>query len=86
MPALVKVSPDHLRQILIEEGWRVHAQDPLNWSMVKGELQLQIPKRGRMVSFEVMENALLVAEIPPGRYLELRERIINPPPLSAQIN
>ena len=31
-------------------------------------ISVEIPKRGRFVSFQVMENAMALAEMPPGEY------------------
>jgi hypothetical protein len=74
MPALIKPSPIQLRKILESDGWNVYQEDEYTWSMVKAgvESSLEIPKRGRVVTFEVFEHALEIAELPPGKYLELR--------------
>src|SRR5713226_6812133 len=79
MPALVKVTPVQLKDILLQAGWRVHQEDPLNWSLVKGNQSLELPKKGKLVSFEVMYHALTVAELALRTYLELREKVLVQP-------
>jgi len=76
MPALVKVTPGEFKAILLLDGWRIYQEDAHNWSLVKGDESLEIPKRGRLITFAVMEHAFAVAEMPPGRYLELRAQVL----------
>ena len=76
MPALVKVTPEEFKAILLLDGWRIYQEDAYNWSLVKGDESLEIPKRGKLITFAVMEHAFSVAEMPPGRYLELRARVL----------
>jgi len=70
MPALRKVAPIILKEILEAAGWTVYNDDRWNWSLVNkdGQLSVEIPKIGRLVSFDVMENALSKAELAPGDY------------------
>jgi len=69
LPAIKQVAPIIFKEILEVEDWKVYTDDKWNWSLVnKLGVSLEIPKQGRRVSFQVMENALLVAEIPPGEY------------------
>lgn len=70
MPALAKCSPEELKNVLIEAGWRVYSSSVYNWSMVKeiGSDSIEIPKKGKLVSFEVLYHALEVAELAPGDY------------------
>jgi hypothetical protein len=80
MPAILPCSPDQLKGILIEKGWRVYNESPRNWSLVKGigTESIEIPKRGRMVSLPVLYSALSKAEIPPGEYFELLKDLLPP--------
>ena len=77
MPALIKVTPEQFKEILVLDGWRVHQEDERNWSLVKpASIEiLELPK-SRVLAYEVMYHALSVAEMPPGRYLELREQCL----------
>jgi len=72
MPALKKVAPIILKEILEAGEWTVYNEDKLNWSLVNdaGE-SVEIPKVGRSVSFQVMENALAKAELAHGEYFRL---------------
>lgn len=73
MPALRKVAPVILKEILeATDEWSMYAEDRWNWSLVNSVgVSVEIPKRGRLVSFEVMENALEQADITPGDYFRL---------------
>lgn len=77
MPALAKCSPGTLKAILLEAGWKVYNESPLVWSLVRGigGDSLEIPKRGRLVSFQVLEHCLEVAELAPGDYFDLMHRV-----------
>lgn len=70
MPAIKQVAPIIFKEILeATMEWKMYSEDKLNWSMVnKTGVSIEIPKRGRRVSFQVMENALAVADMPPGEY------------------
>jgi hypothetical protein len=68
MPALRKVAPIILKEILEAAEWSVYAEDRLNSG---SGISVEIPKRGRLVSFQVMENALSQADLPPGEYFRL---------------
>ena len=58
MPALKKVAPIILKEILEAAEWSVYAEDKYNWSLVnQSKVSVEIPKKGRLVSFQVMENA-----------------------------
>jgi hypothetical protein len=72
MPALKKVAPVILKEILEAAEWAIYSEDRWNWSLVNSEgLSVEIPKRGRLVSFQVMENALAQADLRPGDYFRL---------------
>lgn len=69
MPPLRLIAPIILKEILEAADWKVYKQDKSNWSLVDSRgISVEIPKRGRFVSFQVMENALAQAEITPGDY------------------
>jgi hypothetical protein len=72
MPALAKCSPSELKGILIEAGWRVYTKDQYNWSLVRGigTESIEIPRKGKTVSFTVLYQALEKAELGPGDYFE----------------
>ncbi|HUA18379.1 MAG TPA: hypothetical protein VMU80_20670 [Bryobacteraceae bacterium] len=72
MPALKKVTPVILKEIMEAADWAVYTEDRWNWSLVNADgVSVEIPKRGRLVSFQVMENALAQAELLPGDYFRL---------------
>jgi len=77
MPALAKCSPPELKDLLVLAGWRVYNEDQLNWSLIRGigTDSLEIPKKGKAVSFEVLYHCLGVAELAPGEYFELLARV-----------
>jgi hypothetical protein len=84
MPALAKCSPTTLKNILLEAGWRLYNEGAFAWSLVRGigSDSLEIPRKGRHVSFEVLEHCLEVAELAPGDYFDLMHRVeakSNPP-------
>ena len=69
MPAIRKVAPVILKEILEAAEWTVYSETKHNWSLVNANgTSVEIPKRGRLVSFQVMENALAQAELLPGDY------------------
>ena len=69
MPALKQIAPVILKEVLEAADWRVYNEDRLNWSMVnKSGQSVEIPKRGRLVSFDVMESAMSKADLLPGDY------------------
>ena len=84
MPALIKPTPQQLRDILVLDGWRLYQEDEYNWSLVKANEPLEVPKRGKNVTFEVLYHCLEVADMSPGRYFELRERVLGEDPPSAK--
>lgn len=80
MPALLKCAPADLKAILLECGWRVYNDDQYNWSMVKGigSASIELPKKGKLVSFDVLYSALGKADIAPGEYFELLQKVRPP--------
>jgi hypothetical protein len=70
MPAIKQVAPIILKEVMEAAEWAVYTDDKWNWSMVNatGDLSVEIPKRGRFVSFQVMEHVLSQAEMLPGDY------------------
>jgi hypothetical protein len=70
MPAIRQVAPIIFKEVLeATADWKVYTEDRWNWSMVnRSGISVEIPKRGRRVSFQVMENILALAELPPGEY------------------
>jgi hypothetical protein len=70
MPALRQVAPIIFKELLEAAEWSVYSEDKWNWSMVDagGTLSVEVPKKGRFVSFQVMEHVLAQAEILPGDY------------------
>jgi len=68
MPALKKVTPVILKEVLEAADWALYTEDKWNWCLVKDGESVQIPKKGRLVSFQVMENALGQAEMAWGDY------------------
>jgi len=58
---------------MVLAGWRIYNEDPLNWSLIRGigTDSLEIPKKGKAVSFDVLYHCLSAAELPPGDYFEL---------------
>lgn len=77
MPALAKCSPEELKNILLLAGWKVYNEDQYNWSLVKGigSESLEIPKKGKLVSFEVLYHCLGAGELAPGDYFEFLQQI-----------
>jgi hypothetical protein len=77
MPALAKCTPIELKDILIAAGWRVYNEDPYNWSMVRGigSESVGIPRKGKLVSFQVLYHCLGLADLAPGDYFELLAKV-----------
>ena len=77
MPALVKCGPTELKDILVKAEWRVYNDDLYNWSLVKGigSESIEVPKKGKLVSFAVLYNALEIAGLAPGEYFELLQEV-----------
>ncbi len=69
MPALKQIRPVFPKEILEAAEWTVYADDKWNWSLVNqaGD-SVEVPKRGRFISFQVMEHVLAQAELLPGDY------------------
>ena len=75
MPALAHVPPEILKQILESDGWKLAHEDSYNWLLEKDEKDpLTIPKRIKMIPFELHEHYLEVADIGLSRYFELLEQ------------
>lgn len=75
MAAITHIPPEILKQVLVMDGWKVTHEDAYNWLLEKsGKDPLPIPKRVRMLPFEIHEHCLQVAELEFGRYLELLQQ------------
>jgi hypothetical protein len=75
MPALAQVPPKALKEVLELHGWKVGYEDSYNWLLEKSEKDpLPIPKRIKLVQFEIHEHCLKVADISWGEYIELLAR------------
>jgi hypothetical protein len=71
MPALRQVAPVILKEVLEVAEWKVYNEDKHNWSLVNHNgISVEIPKRGRFVSFQIMEHVLSEADMPPGDYFK----------------
>jgi len=57
--ALTPIPPAALKKAFIRAGFQVVAEDPFNWAMARGtsDEPFMIPKRGKLVSLEIMERA-----------------------------
>jgi hypothetical protein len=76
MPALAPIPQALLKRILELDGFKVIAEDLLNWVLVKDVNELFpiiLPKIGPLVAVDVMMGALHRAQMNNGRYFELRE-------------
>lgn len=72
MPALRQVAPIILKEVLEAAEWQLYGEDRLNWSLVdQSGVSIEIPKKGKLVSFQVMEHALSQANLPWGDYFRL---------------
>ena len=72
MPALRQIRPIILKELLEAAEWSIYSEDKLNWSLVNGAGEsVEVPKRGRFVSTQVMEHILSQAELLPGDYFSL---------------
>lgn len=70
--ALAHIPPTVLKQILECDDWQVTNEDTYNWLLQKdGKDPLVIPKRIKMVPFEIHERCMAVAGIDLARYFEL---------------
>lgn len=76
MPGLAHIPPEVLKQILILDDWKVTHEDAYNWLLEKdGKDPLPVPKRIKLVPFEVHEHCLSIAGIDLARYFELLARL-----------
>ncbi len=58
-----------LKDILVADGWAVTREDSYNWLLEKDDYDpLSIPKRIKLVPFEIHEHCLGVAKMDLGRY------------------
>jgi len=69
MPAIALVPPSVLKDAMLSAGWRIHREDSFNWLLLKDGVPLAIPKRGRLVAREVMENCQIDGQLAPGELL-----------------
>lgn len=72
MPALAPVAPEVLLKILKQASYIVIAEDEFNWSIARGDADapLIIPKRGKLVSVEIMMDALDKAKMDNATYFD----------------
>jgi hypothetical protein len=76
MSALAPIPTYLLKAILELDGFKVAAEDSLNWVLVKevGEvLPIIIPKVGKLVAVDLLMGALHKAQMNDARYFELLE-------------
>ena len=75
MAALAHIPPNILKRILELDGWKVTYEDGYNWLLEKdGKEPLAIPKRIKLVPFEIHEHCLAVAEMDLSKYWGLLAR------------
>jgi hypothetical protein len=81
MPALAKCTPEELKDILLEAGWKVYNSDRFTWSLVRGigSDSVEIPRKGRLVSFEVLYHVLEVGNCHLGTTLNCSRRSVHAP-------
>lgn len=71
MPAIRQVAPIIFKEVFEAAEWKVYVEDGFTWSLVNPSgISIELPKLGRRVSFQVMENAMALAEMPPGEYFQ----------------
>jgi hypothetical protein len=82
-PALTPITPEQLRDILLDFGYKIEMETSLNWSLVKKkgtglidtEPPIIVPKKGDRVAVDVMMNAIYVqARMGLDVYWRLREK------------
>jgi hypothetical protein len=82
-PALAPITPEQLRDILLDYGYRIERETELNWSLVRvtppGSVDpdppIIVPKEGERVAVDVMMNAILVqAKMNLAEYWALKEK------------
>jgi hypothetical protein len=76
MPALAHITPATLKNLLILDGWQIRYEDTYNWILTKGSKDpLAIPKRVKLIPFEIHEHCMAVAELNHEEYFELLEKV-----------
>lgn len=76
MPAIAQIPPNVLVDLLLTDGWKVTSEDTYNWLLEKrGKDPLPIPKRAKLIPFQIHEHVLLVAGIEFGDYFELLKKV-----------
>lgn len=74
MQALAHIPPEVWKRILELDGWTVLYEDSYNWLLEKdGKEPVALPKRIKLVPFEIHEHFMAVSEIHLARYFELLE-------------
>lgn len=68
MATLALVPPDVFKQILEYLGWSVAQEGKFNWTMVKDGIPLTIPKKGGLISRNLVEACLTDGILTPGDY------------------
>jgi len=77
MPALRCVAPDILKDILLKYAFEIVAEDEHNWLFVRGEtgIPVTLPKHGELVALDIMENALIEAQMNNGTFFRLLDEV-----------
>ncbi len=76
MTAIACVPPEWLKLVLEKKGYKVKRDTKFNWTLTRESEEdsepIVIPKRGNLVSLEIMMGTLVAAHILPGEYFELK--------------
>lgn len=81
MTAIACVPPEILKLVLEKRGYKVTRETKYNWTLVPEEdtddssEPIIIPKRGDLVSVEIMMGTLVAAHILPGDYFTLKAQV-----------
>lgn len=70
MPAVALVPPKIVKDVMLRVGWVVFSEDSFNWVLLKNGVPLAVPKRGKLVAREVLENCLIEGQLSPGAFIE----------------
>ena len=83
MPAIAPIPPLAMKKILELRGWKVVAEDKLNWllepSKYDGSVKpepLPLPKRGALLAVDAMMDALIKTKTDLHTYFNLKEQVL----------
>ncbi len=79
-PSIAPVAPEILRRVVEKEGYKIEDDSPYNWTLYKKNSSspiIIIPKKGNVVSIDVMMNILDRLKMDNKKFFDLCKEVIN---------